>query len=212
VKFFQNGLIALLCAAGADVSAGTAESPFLQEARTLAAIDGPRLVRLARRVLHKVVVLGNLNPSVEAHHGRRKPAPFGLFVTLVRNRQVRGCFGTMVPTGRSMEALVTEAALGAARFDPRNRPIRRRELADLQIILSFVGPTIPVMSMSEVNPKTMGLLVRAGQRNSVLLPGEAKTAGWQLKRSLRQAGIRRGEPIEMFRFRTVTVYEPRRRR
>ena len=116
----------------------------------------------------------------------------------------------MEPRGRSLEDLVTEAAVGAARFDPRSKPVRAGELEQIQVILSIVGPMVPVVSVSEVDPKRMGLLVRAGSRGSVLLPGEAKTARWEYERNLRQAGIRKGEPIEMFRFRTVTVYEHRR--
>jgi len=138
---------------------------------------------------------------------RRRPAPFGIFITLVRAGKVRGCYGTMEPLHRSLEALVTEAALGAARFDPRSKPVTARELNKIQIILSIVGPTVPVVSIAEVDAKREGLLLRKGDKHSVLLPGEARTASWQLTRSLRQAGIRPGQSYEMFRFRTVTVYE-----
>lgn len=189
------------------VPARADESPFLEEARQLAAAEGPRLVRLARATLEGAVVRGELQPAVV---GPQHPAPFGVFVTLVSGKITRGCFGSMEPRGRSLEELVTEAAVGAARFDPRSRPVRAGELDHLQIILSIVGPMVPVLSVAEVDPKRMGLLVRSGSRGSVLLPGEARTARGSYDRNLRQASIRKGDPIEMFRFRTVTVYEHRR--
>ena len=195
--------LVLLCASPALAE----ESPFLQRARALAGIEGPRLARLARTILTRVVADGDLDPDVPVPEAKQVPAPFGIFVTLVRGGHVRGCFGTMEPLGKTLEALVTEATLGAARFDRRSAPLRPAELERTQIILSVVGPPTPVITMSEVDPKRHGLLVRAGDKSSVLLPGEAKTASWQLRRSLRQAGIRRGQTYEMFRFRTVTVYE-----
>ncbi|MFT5430701.1 MAG: AMMECR1 domain-containing protein [Myxococcota bacterium] len=181
-------------------------SPFLEQARGVKAAEGNRLVKLARQTLVGAVERGELDPTIEP---REKPsvAPFGVFVTLVKNGHVRGCYGSMEPRGKTLDELVVEGAIGAARFDPRTRPLGPAELHQVQIIVSIVGPRVPVLTMTEVDPKTHGLLVRNGDRTSVLLPGEAKTASWQLKRSLRQAGIRRGDPREMFRFRTVTIYE-----
>lgn len=190
------------------------ETPFEGAARVVVAEQGPRLLTLARATLERAVIHGDTEPHLPP--GRGGPAPFGVFVTVVQPRpngkpgQTRGCFGNMESRGLTLDELVEEAALGAARFDPRVRPISAAELPGLQIIVSFVGPTIPVMTVSEVDPKRQGLLVRAGDRRSVLLPGEAKTATWQLRRSLRQAGIRRGQPYEMFRFQTETLYEPQR--
>lgn len=188
-------------------TASADESPFLEQARLLKSTDGVRLVTMARAILEGVVLEGELDPAIPVPESKQKAAPFGLFVTLVKGKQTRGCYGSMVPTGRTLEDLLVEATVGAARLDPRSKPIHQRELDHIQIIVSIVGPTIPVLEISEVDSKREGLLVRSGDKRAVLLPGEAKTGRWQLKRSLRQARIRRGEPREMFRFRTVTVYE-----
>lgn len=182
------------------------ESPFLEQARSLKGIEGTRLMELARVTLDRVVEDGDLDPPLPK---KETPASFGVFVTLVKRGAVRGCYGSMEPSGKTLEQLVVEAALGASRFDPRSKPLRTDELAQVQIIISIVGPTVPVVTMSEVDPKIDGLMVRSGDRKSVLLPGEARTARWQLKRNLRQAGIRRDQPYEKFRFRTVTIYEKR---
>lgn len=186
------------------LSSSADQSPFLERARELKAAHGVAMVVLARSTLEEVVLRGNMDPPVPAEG---EPAPFGVFVTLVKNGSVRGCFGSMEPRGRTLEQLTVEAAMGAARFDVRSKPLRQSEVASVQVIVSIVGPTVPVVDISEVDAKRQGLLVRSGDRASVLLPGEAKTAGWALKRSLRQVGIKRTDPREMYRFRTVTVYE-----
>ncbi len=192
---------------GLSFSAQADESPFLEQARLLKSTDGIRLVRMARQIIETVVLEGQLDPAIPVPEAKRKAAPFGLFVTLVKGKETRGCYGSMEPTGRTLEALLVEAAVGAARLDPRSRPVHQRELDQIQVIVSIVGPTIPVVDISEVDPKREGLLVRKGEKHAVLLPGEAKTSRWQLKKTLRQARIRRNEPREMFRFRTVTIYE-----
>ena len=181
------------------------EAPFAATARLVVARHGADLLRLARQTLVTVVDRGVIDPPIPVPPQDQHPAPMGVFVTLVRNGTVRGCFGSMDPQGKTLEALVVEAALGAARFDPRSKPVRQAELSELQVILSLVGPTVPVLSIAEVDAKHQGLMVRAGEKRSVLLPGEAKTASWSLRRNLRQAGIRRREHYEMFRFHTVTL-------
>ncbi|MBT9560576.1 MAG: AMMECR1 family protein [Myxococcales bacterium] len=197
-------LLLVLAFLSASRAASASEPGFLTTARVIVARHGSDLMALARRTLDDAVLRGELDPTVEAPG---TPAPFGVFVTLVKDKETRGCFGSMEPGGKSLEALVIEGAVGAARLDPRVRPLSSAELQTVQIILSFVGPTVPVLTMGELDPKRHGLMVRAGERRSVLLPGEAKTASWSLRRNLRQAGIRRREPYEMFRFRTVTIYE-----
>ncbi|MFT7621105.1 MAG: AMMECR1 domain-containing protein [Myxococcota bacterium] len=205
VRWFVLPLILLT-----TLPAAADESPFLERARALKASHGAYLSRVARETIEMVVDEGNLEPQPSSLSKTTTPAPFGIFVTIVVGSKTRGCFGTMESRGKTLEELIVDAAIGAARFDPRVTPLRQDELARALIIVSIVGPSVPVLAMSEVDSKRNGLLVRApGDRNSVLLPGEARTTGWQLKRSLRQAGIRRGEPYEMFRFRTVTIYERR---
>ncbi len=202
---------ALATLAALAVASAPVETPLEGAARVVVAERGPALVQRARVTLERAVLTGDTEPRVAHRVGDL--APFGVFVTVVapgpdgRPGETRGCFGNMESRGRTLDELVEEAALGAARFDPRVRPIAARELPGLQVIVSLVGPTVPILTVSEVDPKRQGLLVRAGDRRSVLLPGEAKTATWQLRRSLRQAGIRRGEPYELFRFQTVTLYE-----
>lgn len=162
------------------------------------------LLDYARAVLQQTIGDG---PTTAAPSSFVPPPQAGLFVTLVKNRKVRGCYGSLTADGRNLLEQVREYTIAAATRDFRNAPVRKAELKDIVIILSFIGPLEPVSQIQQVDPKTEGLLVRSGNHTAVLLPGEARTASWQLTEAKRQAGIGSGESVEMFKIHTVTVYE-----
>lgn len=198
-------LTLVLCALAVPAAAAPWGAAFRETADPVAALEGRALVKLAREALD-AAARGEPLPEPPPEL-RGEPAPFGVFVTAVRDRKVRGCFGRMDPGGSSLAEMVVEAAHGAARLDVRNRPIAPGELRAVNLIVSLVGPAEPVESIAAVDPWTMGLLVRADTRSAVLLPGEARTARWQLAESRRKAGIAPSEPVQMFRFPTLTLIE-----
>lgn len=159
------------------------------------------IVSYARSVLvEKLIGKKALRPEIEL-------PPSGLFVTLVKNRAVRGCYGSLSPEGRDLFDQIRDYTIGAATLDFRKTPIHPLELQDLVIILSFPKSLEPVFNVYEIDPKQEGLLIRSGSRAAILLPGEARTARWQLEEARRQAGIRGKENVELFRIHTWTIYE-----
>ena len=166
------------------------------------------LLRVARTVLEQTVnessstlPAGVLEPSLELQ------ASTGVFVTLVRKGKVRGCYGSLYPEGIDLLSQVREYTAAAATRDFRHLPVHPSELNEIVIIISFIGPLEPISSIHEVDPKTEGLLIRTGNARAVLLPGEARTASWQLQEARRQAGISSREPVELYKIHTVTLYE-----
>jgi AMMECR1 domain-containing protein len=165
--------------------------------------SGREILRYARAVLEQTTgASSQLKPTVAS-----LPVQSGLFVTLVKDKKVRGCYGSLTPQGQTITAQVKEYVEGAARLDFRHTPVRASEVKHIAIIISFIDSVEPVSSISEVDPKTEGLLVRNGDRAAVLLPGEARTASWQIEEAKRQAGIHHGEPAELFKIHTATLYE-----
>ena len=69
--------------------------------------------------------------------------PRGVFVTLKKRGDLRGCIGRMVPD-RPLADLVGAMALQSAFEDPRFSPVTLRELADLEIEISVLTPMKPV--------------------------------------------------------------------
>lgn len=131
----------------------------------------------------------------------------GVFVTLTINGNPRGCMGTIEPSQPSVAREIIAGALGAAFSDSRRKPLQPYELDRVAFHISIIGPLKPVSSISELAPDILGLLVRNGSQAGILLPGEAKTASWQIRECARKAGIPPGVHPRMFVFRTVVLEE-----
>ncbi|NIQ99875.1 MAG: AMMECR1 domain-containing protein, partial [Gemmatimonadales bacterium] len=102
--------------------------------------------------------------------------------------------------------------VGAATADRRQKPLALHELKHVTFCISIVGPLTPAQNMSDLAPSRMGLLVRNGSRAGMLLPGEAKTAAWQIAECKRKAGLPPDAPVQMYVFPTVTLEEKAKRR
>ena len=133
---------------------------------------------------------------------KRKAA---VFVTISKAGRTRGCKGSFEPTTSNLRDQIIQTAIGAATADIRCRPIRSNELKDLDFTVSIVGPLKRVKDANGYPPRLYGLFLRSSSKSAVLLPGEAKTTAWRLAEAKRQAGLRPGEPYELYVFETVTL-------
>ncbi|MFH1453580.1 MAG: AMMECR1 domain-containing protein [Armatimonadota bacterium] len=128
----------------------------------------------------------------------------GVFVTLTKNNKVRGCMGTVFPKQANLSEEIVHNTILAASGDTRHQRISMSEYPHIKYNISLVK-NVRRAEPSELNPKRLGLFVVSGSKGAVLLPGEAKTAGWQLYECRRKAGIKEGEPVIMYVFETVLI-------
>src|ERR1700675_4309972 len=102
--------------------------PFLSEA------DRRALLQLARKAVVEAVTHGGL-PEQIPHDGvfaeRR-----GAFVTLHRQRRLRGCIG-VIEADQPLGDRIVRCAASSALQDPRFPPMRAEDLAELQIEISL---------------------------------------------------------------------------
>lgn len=101
----------------------------------------------------------------------------GVFVTLKRKGQLRGCighFGEETPLYR----LVAEMARAAAFEDPRFRRLRQSELHDLEIEISVLTPKRRIHSIDEFELHRHGLYIRKGYQSGTFLPQVADEVDW----------------------------------
>ena len=124
-----------------------------------------------------------------------KPAalePRGVFVTLKKRGNLRGCIGRMVPD-RPLANLVGTMALQAAFEDPRFRAVTLQELPDLEIEISVLTPMKPVSGPEAIVVGRDGVLLKKGGRSAVFLPQVAPEQGWgrdeMLDNLSRKAGL-----------------------
>ena len=161
----------------------------------------------ARKTLEEYFNTGRsaLAPEWNAPEFSRKA---GAFVSLKKGGHLGGCIGTIEPVRSNLADEIAANAISAALQDPRFPPLSEDELAALDISVDVLSPLEPVDSKAELNPEKYGVLVRSGARSGLLLPDleGVNTVDQQVEIASRKAGIRPGEPVELFRF-TVTRYK-----
>jgi AmmeMemoRadiSam system protein A len=131
--------------------------------------------------------------------------PAGVFVTIhtASTGDLRGCIGTIGPTEPTLAQETIGNAIHAATRDPRFQPISPDELDDIVLDVSVLYPPEPIASVAELDPRRYGVIVQHGGRRGLLLPDipGIDTVAAQVATARRKAGIRSGEPVELYRFR-----------
>ena len=122
----------------------------------------------------------------------------GAFVSLKRMGQLRSCcgnFGQPMPLGQALH----QAAIRAAKDDPRFPPISSSELSqlDLEVWLLSELEEVQEQGADRINAVTVGLhglQIRADGRSGLLLPGVPLDHGWNSEEFLNQTCIKAGLP------------------
>lgn len=131
----------------------------------------------------------------------------GVFLTLVQGGRLRACWGTLEPQHRHVAEEIVAAAHGVLTRDVRFPPLRAEEVQQVRIILTFVASPPQPASPAHIRPREHGVLVRSGGRSAVVLPHEGRTVRRMLSIARQKAGIRAGEPMEVYVFRVHSVEE-----
>lgn len=133
---------------------------------------------------------------------KRFQQPAGVFVTLYRGQKTRACWGSIYPQADTIAKATVYATMDALTKEYRYKPISLSEYKKLKAQVTIITGVEPIPSISFQNPLRDGLLVRAGGKAGVLLPGEASDAYFQLVQCKLKAGIKSGEPCQLYRLRT----------
>lgn len=133
--------------------------------------------------------------------GSPSPAS-GTIVTLSRAGRTRACQGSLHPEAATQGDEAVRVAKAAAAGDPRYPVIRPSEIPHLLLRVSLVRSIESIPAPDGLNPSRDGLWLRGGdvgEKNAIILPGEAKTARYMASEALRRAAIQAGETVEWFR-------------
>ncbi|MGC8805858.1 MAG: AmmeMemoRadiSam system protein A, partial [Candidatus Ratteibacteria bacterium] len=101
----------------------------------------------------------------------------GVFVTLRKKGELRGCIGMILPKERLVDA-VREMAIESATGDPRFPPVTLSELKDIEIEISVLTVPVKVSGPDEIILGRDGVIVKKGFRQGVFLPQVADETGW----------------------------------
>ena len=168
--------------------------------------DDGRIIELARNTVEAYVLSGHVvepPPFPETSLLGRPSACFVCIKTVAR--ELRGCIGTVEPEHATLAEEVVANAVKAATRDPRFRPVSGDELPSLLYSVDILGSLEPAR-FEDLDPSAFGVVVtdQSGSRRGLLLPDIAsiETAGQQVGVAARKAGIKPGEPLRLYRFRT----------
>ena len=133
------------------------------------------LLAIARRALSDVV-RGVRQSEPEVGH-RALADPGAAFVTLFRDRALRGCRGCL-EANQSLVHAVQQVTGDAALRDPRFESVTVDEVEGICIEISVLGAFQEVDGIEDIEIGRHGVLVRQGWKGGLLLPQVAGRYGW----------------------------------
>ena len=129
----------------------------------------------------------------------------GIFVTLKKRGQLRGCIGSLV-TRKSLFTSVIEKTLDAALRDPRFSPVNRLEAGDLSIEISVMTPLKILQDYKKIRLGIDGVYLKRGYSSSVFLPQVAVETGWTLDRFLSKLCQKGGMSADAYKQKDIKIY------
>ena len=158
------------------------------------------LVKLARQAVESYVKSGQVIKPADLTPEMKERA--GVFVSLKKHGQLRGCIGTFEPTRVNVGEEIVRNAIQSATGDPRFNPVRTEELAELDCSVDVLTSPEPVEDKSSLDPKKYGVIVESGYRRGLLLPDleGVNSADMQIDICRQKGGISHNEPVKLYRF------------
>lgn len=146
-----------------------------------------------------------ISPKLKQH--------LGAFVTLHKEKRLRGCIGQF-ESNQPLYKVVVEMAISAARFDNRFNQVSRDELDDMELEISVLTPRKKISSLDEIKIGRDGIYVVHGNKNGTYLPQVATDMNWSVEEFVRscceeKAGIDSNEckNAELYTYRAIVFDE-----
>ena len=158
-------------------------------------------VRLAKDSLEKYIRSGKQLKRPNSLPEWMTAQKAGVFVSLHKNGDLRGCIGTILPWYGCVADEIIVLAIEAGTRDPRFYPVRAEELEDLEYNVDVLSEAEPA-ERDQLDARRYGVIVTNGSRRGLLLPDleGVDTPGQQIAIALQKAGIRPDEPYRLERF------------
>ena len=148
-------------------------------------------VKLARQTVENYVRTGRVYENPEELHKALTAGRAGVFVSIKKQGDLRGCIGTISPVTENIGEEIRANAVSAATRDPRFSAVEEEELPYLEYSVDVLAPAEPVESADDLDPAKYGVIVSLGGKRGLLLPDldgidDAET---QIGIAMRKAGI-----------------------
>ena len=155
-------------------------------------------VKLARESLEHFIKNGEFLDPI-----KKSKSKAGVFVSLKKNGELRGCIGTIMPTTDSIEEEIVRNAVAAGTEDSRFPTVKEEELKEIDYSVDVLFQAEPVTSLDALDVREYGIIVKLGRKRGLLLPRleGINTIEKQLAVALSKAGIDPDDDYSIERFK-----------
>ena len=181
--------------------------------------DGVILVKTARKAVTEFLSNGN-KMKMETILEKKFSFDSGVFVTLNKSNELRGCIGFPMPEKKLSRAIV-DGAIAAATEDPRFPAVTTKELDDITFEVTVLTPPMeidisdPIEYLSKIKIGRDGLIIRHSFSSGLLLPQVPVEYGWNaeefLQHTCEKAGLARdtwkNESVKIEKFEGIIFKE-----
>ncbi|MEK6837620.1 MAG: AmmeMemoRadiSam system protein A, partial [Nanoarchaeota archaeon] len=167
--------------------------------------QGKTLLRLARKAIEEALKHKTVKVAVGVRKQKALMQQPGVFVTLLKNGELRGSVGYPEGTYPLIDAVV-RAARDAAFNDTRFKAVKKSGLQQLKIRVDILSK-FKQTSISGIKPRKHGIYVEYGPFKALQLPEDSKKFKWTAKEMIQNALRKAGLAPEMWKDRNVKVYK-----
>jgi len=204
------GAVVLTAEEGKNIS-GSAQPITSTAFSPLRSSDKRALLAFARKTISWIFLTDTV-PLARGFNANLQQ-PRGVFVTLKKKGDLRGCIGRIIGD-EPLCKLVGTMAIQAAFNDRRFSPLTAGELNDIEIEISVLTPMKQVDSAADIVVGRDGVLLSKGGHSAVFLPQVSTEQGWTREEMLDnlclKAGLKAGcwkEGAQLSTFQAVVFSE-----
>lgn len=162
-------------------------------------------VKLARQSLNNYIKNGEIMDVPEDLPRDLIENRAGVFVSIHKDGNLRGCIGTISPYRNSVADEIIHNAISAGTKDYRFSSIRDFELDDLEYSVDVLMKPEKIDSIEHLDIKKYGVIVTSGSKRGLLLPNldGINSIEEQVEIAKKKAGIDDNEVFELERFEVI---------
>jgi len=108
----------------------------------------------------------------------------GAFVTLHKNKELRGCIGQIIPSKEPLWQVIKDMAIAAASQDYRFSPVAKDELNQIDYEISVLSQPDKIDNWQDIKLGEHGVIVGKNGQSGVFLPQVAEETNWDLEKFL----------------------------
>ena len=153
------------------------------DAYNLTVEDKKTLLHIARNTIENYISKNEIPEIDTTDFSETIKIPAGAFVSLHKEKALRGCIGDFTPD-KPLYLVVQDMAISAATKDHRFSRVKENELKKIDIEISVLTPMKKIGSIDEIELGKHGIYIKKGWNRGTFLPQVATNTGWNLEEFL----------------------------